>query len=316
MAGKADRCRSMLAVCTRVGKCIQIDRTDSSILHRTEADRYFHLMARCGCCLGLFSRKDHFRRFSGFPGYKRRENFGNHRLLRSESAADSRLGNTDLRFRNAECIGQNAARMVNDLGRAQHIQPSVGIHKAVCPERLHHRLLGCAYMIRMLYDLIALCEHGFHISVVIFRTCTEISLIVRTDRTERFPAFLRMHQQFIILGLMKIQNGRKHFVLYFQELPRTVHAFFIFSGNNRHRISHVAHMLIEDQTVIRAWFRVGLSCHCKTLFRHILPGINRLNARNTLCCRLFHGFYDCIGMRTPQYLDNQTILRHQIIYIN
>ena len=36
----------------------------------------------------------------------------------------------------------------------------------------------------------------------------------------------------------------------------------------------------------------------------------------SLCCRLFHGFYDCIGMRTPQYLDNQTILRRQIIYIN
>ena len=108
----------MLAVCTRVGKCIQIDRTDSSVLHRTEADRYFHLMARCGCCLGLFSRKDHFRRFSGFPGYKRRENFGNHRLLRSEAAADPGLHDPDLRLGDPQGVGNDPPHMEHDLGGA------------------------------------------------------------------------------------------------------------------------------------------------------------------------------------------------------
>ncbi len=39
-----------------------------------------------------------------------------------------------------------------------------------------------ARVVRMVYDHIALCQHRFHIAVVIFIVGTEVALVVRADR--------------------------------------------------------------------------------------------------------------------------------------
>ena len=96
MSGQPYGCRSVFPVCTCVGKRIDIDSADSSVLHRSDADRNFHLMTRGGCCLAFPAGEDHFGRLSGLPCHKRRKYFRHNTLLRSETAADPWLGNTDL----------------------------------------------------------------------------------------------------------------------------------------------------------------------------------------------------------------------------
>ena len=190
--------------------------------------------------------------------------------------------------------------MEYNLCGTENIQSAVGINGAICAEGLHHRLLIRNRMICVLYNGIAFRHHTVHIAFFGSRCSAKISLIVRTNRTERFPVILRMDQDFIVFCHMKIQNSRKHFIFYFDQTHGFFHAGFIFSGNDGHRIAYKTHMLIQNQTVIRCCLRIGLSCSGKTLLRHIFPGINCFNSRYFLRCCFIDFFYDCIGMGTAQ----------------
>ena len=124
-----------------------------------------------------------------------------------------------------------------------------------------------------------------------------------------------MHQDRTIQCFLRIQYCRKNLVFDLDHLHRTFHTRFIFSGNDRHRISHKAHMLIQDQPVIRTWLRPGLACSCKALLRYILPGINCFDSRHAHCHISLDLPDHCIGMRTSQKLNDQAFLRRQIICI-
>ena len=129
-----------------------------------------------------------------------------------------------------------------------------------------------------------------------------------------FPVLLRMYQNFVIKGFSEIKDRLQNLIFHLDQTQCFIDCFFIFTGNDRHRITHTANPLIEDQTVIRRWLRISLSGNTEAFFRHIFPGINGLNARNFKCCSSFDLFYQSMGMRTSEQFYDQTVLRHNIIH--
>ena len=104
VAGKAYRCGAVLAVSSCIRERVDVDRADLSVIHRSDANLHFHLMARAGSNLALLAAENNLGRLLRHPGHKRRIDLADGRLLRTEAAADSRLGYTDLRLRNSERI--------------------------------------------------------------------------------------------------------------------------------------------------------------------------------------------------------------------
>ena len=190
--------------------------------------------------------------------------------------------------------------MEYNLCGTENIQSAVGIDGTIRTEGLHHRLLIRNRVIGMLHDGITFCHHTVHIAFFRSRCGTKISLIVRSNRTERSPVIFRMNQDLVVFCHMKIQNSRKDFIFYFDQAHGFFHAGFIFSGNDRHRITYKTHMLIQNQTIVRSCLWIGLSCRSKTLLRYIFPGINRFNSRYFLRCCFIDFFYDCICMGAAQ----------------
>ena len=117
---------------------------------------------------------------------------------------------------------------------------------------------------------------------------------------------------------MEIQNRLQDFVLYLDQAKCFIDTFFIFSCYNRHNIALKTDMAVDQETVIRARLRVCLPRLCVALciLRHILPGINCLDARNFHCDRGVDRFYHRIRIRGTQKFDDQAVLRRQIIHVN
>jgi len=61
-------------------------------------------------------------------------------------------------------------------------------------------------MISTIQNNITGSKYCVHISILALIMCTEISLIVRTYRTKRFPVFFRMDKNRIVFRLMKIKE--------------------------------------------------------------------------------------------------------------
>ena len=61
-------------------------------------------------------------------------------------------------------------------------------------------------MISAIQNNITGSKNCVHISIPTFIVCAEISLIVCTYRTKRFPVFFRMDKDRIVFRLMKIKE--------------------------------------------------------------------------------------------------------------
>ena len=118
VAGQADRCRAVLAVSARVRERMQVDAAHNAVLGRAEADVHLHLMARRGRGLALDTAENDLGGLFRHPRDERRVNRADSGLLCAEAAADTRLGHTDHAFRDMQRVGDNAARVEHDLGRA------------------------------------------------------------------------------------------------------------------------------------------------------------------------------------------------------
>ena len=205
--------------------------------------------------------------------------------------------------------------MERNLRRGHNIQSSESIHITVSPKGFHHRLLVCLCVIGMLHHIITLRKDSFHISVCFRCTCTQISPVIRTHGTERFPVLLRMNQNLIILRFAKIQNRRQFLIFYLYQFHRFIDRLFILTCHNGNRITHITHPLIQNQPVIRTWLRKCLTCHGKSFARCIFIGKNTGDPRHffsNLCINLF---YNTMCNRTSKHFTDQTVLWCNVIRI-
>ena len=217
-----------------------------------------------------------------------------------------------------QCIGNVAAGVEHDLGRAEHIQPPVSINGAIGAEGLHHSLLAGLCVVHMVNDHIAPGQHSVDITIAAFIMGAEVALVVGAHGSKAFPVILRVHKDRIILCGVEIQHGFQHLIIHFNELECLVHALFILTGYDGHHVSHKADVAIDQQTVVGAGLRVGLAGLRITasILRHILPGKDSLDAGHFFGNGGVDGADDGICMGRAQQLDDQAVLRNDVIHID
>ena len=170
----------------------------------------------------------------------------------------------------------------------------------------------------MVNDHIAPGQHGVDIAVAACIMGAEVALVVGAHEGKAFPVILRVHKDGVILCGVEIQHGFQHLVVHFDKLERLVHALFIFTGYDSHHISYKADMAVDHQTVIGAGFRVGLTGLriAAGILRHILPSEDCLDAGHFFCNRSVDGADDGVCMGRAQQLDDQAVLRDDVIHID
>ena len=309
---------AMLAVSAGVRQGVQVNALHNTVLGRTQTDVHFHLMARRRSRLAFHAAKDELGSFFGHPSHKGRVNLADSGLLCAKTAADAGLGNTHHGFGDMQCIGDVAAGMENDLGRAEHIQPSVSINGAIGAEGFHHGLLAGLGVVHMVDDHITPGQHSVDIAAAAFIMSAEVALVVGTHGGKAFPVILRVHKDRIILCGVEIQHGFQHLIIHFNELERLVHALFVLTGYDGHHVSHKADVAIDQQTVVGAGFRVGLAGLrvAAGILRHILPSEDSFDAGHFFGNGGVDGADDGVCMGRAQQLDDQAVLRDEIIHID
>ena len=135
--------------------------------------------------------------------------------------------------------------------------------------------------------------------------CDHIPFCITAHINRRIPVILRMHKHRIILRFVEIKHRLQHIVFHFHKLHRFACRFFILCCNDCDNISHKPHVPVDNQPVIRRWFRISLTCDCKPRLRHIRPCIDIHHARNFLCNFCMDFFHNRIGMRTAQKLHDK-----------
>ena len=115
MTGQTDRCRAVLTVRAGVGQRVQVDAAHDAVLVCAQTDVHFHLVARRRCNLALHAAEDDLGRLFRHPGDKRRIHRADRGLLGAEAAADARLGDAHLAFRDMQCVRHDSAGVEHDL---------------------------------------------------------------------------------------------------------------------------------------------------------------------------------------------------------
>ena len=283
VSGQSNCSRPVFSVGSCIGERIQVYGFDMPFLICPQTHMHLHLMSRGRCDHGFLSGKYDLGRFSCLPCHNCRINLRHCRLLRTEPSADPGFDHSDLMLRDIQGISQDPAHMERHLSRRYHIQSSIGVHICKCTECLHHSLLIRLCVIDAVNYMIAGCKHCFHIPVSAYVVGAEISLIIRTYLTETPPVLLRMYQDRIVLCRMEIQHRLQYLVFDLHQLHGLLHSLFRCAGYNRRRITHEPYSLIQDQAVIRACLRIGLSCKCKSFVWTVLVRQYTFDPRNRLC---------------------------------
>ena len=117
---------------------------------------------------------------------------------------------------------------------------------------------------------------------------------------------------------MVVQHGLQNLILHLDELEGLVHAFLVLTGHDGHHVAHKAYMAVDEQTVARAGFRVGLARLgvAGRILRHILPGEDSFNAGHLFGNRSVDVLDNGVCVRRAQELDNEAVLRDHIIHID
>ena len=306
MTGQAHGSGAVLAVSAGVGQGVQVDTLHNAILGSAQTDVHLHLVARRRSRLTFHTAEDELGRLFGHPSHKGRVNLADSGLLCTKAAADAGLGDTHHGLRNVQCIGDVAAGMEHDLGRAEHIQPPVSINGAIGAEGLHHGLLAGLGVVHMVDDHIAPGQHSVDITIAAFIMSAEVALVVGAHGGKAFPVILRMHKDRIILCGVEIQHGFQHLIIHFNELECLVHALFILTGYDGHHVSHKADVAIDQQTVVGAGLRVSLAGLrvAAGILRHILPSEDSLDAGHFFGNSGVDAADDGVCMGRAQQLDD------------
>ena len=155
MTGQAHGSGAVLAVSTGVGQGVQVNALHDAVLGSAQTDVHLHLVARRGSRLAFHTAEDELGGLFGHPSHKSRVHLADRGLLSAKAATDAGLGDTHHGLGNVQCIGNVAAGVEHDLGRAEHIQPPISINGAIGAEGLHHSLLAGLGVVHMVDDHIA-----------------------------------------------------------------------------------------------------------------------------------------------------------------
>jgi len=137
-------------------------------------------------------------------------------------------------------------------------------------------------MVNTIDHVIAFCKNCLYVSILTHIMCTEISLVVCSNRTETSPVVFRMNKDRIVLRCTEIKYRFKNLILNLNKLHCFLNSFFRCSSYDSSCISNKTHSLVKDQTVIRTWFRICLTSHCKSLIRAIFICKNTFDSRYCL----------------------------------
>ena len=171
-------------------------------------------------------------------------------------------------------------------------------------------------MIHFLYLIFTGRKNFIYVSFSSALGSTEISFRVGSLTVFCHIIVFRMKNDRIILCFCKIKNRFKNLISHLYQLHCSVYASLIFSCNDCNRISHISKMPIQNQTVIRAWFRKGLARLGISLRRHIFISKNSLNPRNFFCIIRLNLCNYSMCMGTSKKSDDKAVRRSNIIRIN
>ena len=273
-------------------------------------------MSGAAACLCFFSAVNQISRFACFPCYESRENFCYACLFRTKTAADTRFCDTDFGFGNIQRMSNDSSYMEYDLCCTEDIQSAVCVQICVSTECFHHRLAVCLCMICSFQHYITVCHNGFNIAMTIIRLCAEVSFIICTNGTMGDPVIFRMHQNFIVFRCAEIQDCRQYIIFNFDHFQSFVYCFFIFTCNDCNDITMISYMSVQDQTIVRAGFRICLTSHCEAFLRNIFVCVNCFDTGYAHGDGSIDFFNDRICMRAVQQFYYQCIFRHHITCIN
>ena len=169
--------------------------------------------------------------------------------------------------------------MERHLGRADHTQAAVLVQVAEGAEGLHHRLAVGLSMIGTGEHHLTGSQLRFHIAHLTLLGAAEVAAGVSPHIAEGPEVLLRMHHNGVILGLGEVQQRLLHLIAHLDAVQGLAGCFGGFRCHDRHRISGAADLPVENQAVIGAGLRIGLSGGGEPALGHILPGIDGFNAR-------------------------------------
>ena len=179
------------------------------------------------------------------------------------------------------------------------MQAPVTVELGVRAEGLHHGLVEGLRVVGALQNDIAVGEHRLDVAVGVSGRAHEVALVVSAQVAEHMPVVLGVHERGIVLGSAEIQHGIEHVVGYLDARKRRIGGLLVFRGDNRHHVAHVAHMAIDDQTVVGACLRIGLPRVAEALTWHVFPGEHVHHAGDFLRLRRVDVLHHGVGMGAP-----------------
>ena len=206
--------------------------------------------------------------------------------------------------------------MERNLGGGNHIQTSERVQERIASKGLHHCLIIGLCVVGTLYHQIAARKGSLHVPFLLAAAGTEISLIVRSYRTESLPVLLRVNQHGIVLRCPKIQHRRQNLVLHLNQLQGLICRRFRFSCHNGGHVSCKPDSSVNNIPVIGAWLRIGLSRLGKAKLRRILPGQHANHARHLLSLLCVDFLYQRVSVRASQRLHDQAVRGSHIVCVN
>ena len=300
MPGETHRRPTMLAVRARVRQRRHVERADAPVVVRAKADLDFHFMTRRTAGLGLFSCEHTHRGAARLQRDERGIHLAHRGLLRTEAAADARLLHANAALRDAQRMGQDAADVEHDLRGRDHMQAPVAVQLGIRAEGLHHGLVEGLRVVGALQNDVAVGEHRLDVAVGVSGRTHEVAPVVSAQVAQHMPVVLGVHEGGIVLSGAEIQHRIEHLVGHLNTRKGCLGSLLVFRGDNRHHVAHVAHVAVDDQAVVGACLRVGLSRVAEALTRHVFPGVDVNHAGDLFRFRRVDVFHDGVGMGASQ----------------
>ena len=171
---------------------------------------------------------------------------------------------------------------------------------------------------RVVDDDIAPRQHRLNIARPALIVGAQVALVVGPDRCQRLPVFLRVDKDGVVQCRVVVQHSGQDLIPDLDELHRLIDAFFILAGQNCDNIPRKADMAVDDKPVIGARLGVGLARLgvAAALLVHILPCVDRLDARHQQGTARVDLLHDSVGMGGAQQLYDQAVLRDDIIHVD
>ena len=254
----------------------------------------------------------------GLPGHEGGIDLGDGSLLCAESAADAGFGDADHRLGNAQRVRDDAAAVEDDLRRGDDEQSAISVDGAERGERLHHRLLARLGVIDAVDDDVGGGEHRLDVPARAFVVRAEVALVVRADGTERFPVFLGVDEDGIVLRRAEIQYGGEDVVFDLDELHRLEDGGFRPACDDGDDVADEADMPVEDEPVVRAGLGVRLprAGEAVAALVDVFVGKDRLHTVDEQGAAQIDVLDLRVGVRRAQQFYDETILGRDVVGVD